>query len=608
MAKQVDQFSTLENFRETFNQVSTDVGDVSGLRTTSQGTLVDAVNSIEDKSFFFQEFIFIATSGQQVFSGLDINGNELEYKKDRLQVYIQRDHQLKDDDYTIGGFGVLSANTYSQITLTSGATAGDKITVYSYTGSYLGVADSGVATGFFNQTSENVIYNNNDSGIIFNETSINATTTLSTSAKIEFDGNVYHQDNVTLASGKTLTAPTLTDGTMSINSGAITSATTGSFSGNVAVGSLTSSGDVAGTTGTFSSAVSGTTGTFSSAVSGTTGTFTGNLSTTANLTVNGNVDLGNASGDTISLTGSVDSDIISDTNNTRALGSSSKRWSTVYSTDLNATGTSTLSTVDINGGNIDGTVIGSSTAAAITGTLITASTNFAGDLTGDVTGTVSSIANHDTGDLTEGSNLYYTDTRVNSAFDTRLATKDTDDLTEGSNKYFTDARVSTRTDTILNHSNHTNITVSKVGDELRLSATEDNLANNTADDLSDINYTTNPTAGQILAWDASAGYWEPVDPSNTTDNVSEGSNNKYFSDDRMNAIIDVASSSGLVKTYVDNANGGADDPLDGTITIDLNTSDGITINSNSVQLDYETVSSAPTQVGGTSTGHLWFVI
>ena len=62
------------------------------------------------------------------------------------------------------------------------------------------------------------------------------------------------------------------------------------------------------------------------------------------------------------------------------------------------------------------------------------------------------------------------------------------------------------------------------------------------------------------------------------------------------------------KTYVDNANGGADDPLDGTITIDLNTSDGITINSNSVQLDYETVSSAPTQVGGTSTGHLWFVI
>ena len=40
-----------------------------------------------------------------------------------------------------------------------------------------------------------------------------------------------------------------------------------------------------------------------------------------------------------------------------------------------------------------------------------------GDLTvptviGNVTGTVSSLSNHDTGDLSEGSNLYYTDARV----------------------------------------------------------------------------------------------------------------------------------------------------------------------------------------------------
>ena len=597
MAKLVDQFSTLENFRKTFNEVSIDVGDIRGLRTTSQGNIVDAVNSIEDKSFFFQEFIFIATSGQTTFSGTDSFGNTLEFKKDRLQVYVERDHQIKDDDYTIGGFGVLSGNTYSQITLATGATVGDKITVYSYTGSYLGVADSGVANGFFNQTAENVIYNNNNSGIIFNETSINATTTLSTSAKIEFDGNVYHQDNVTLASGKTLTAPTLTDGTMSINSGAITSATTGSFSGNVAVGSLTSSGDVSGTTGTFSSAVSGT-----------TGTFTGNLSTTANLTVNGNVDLGNASSDTITLTGSVDSDIISDTNNTRALGSSSKRWSTLYSTDLNATGTSTLTTVDINGGNIDGTVIGSSTAAAITGTLITASTNFAGDLTGDVTGTVSDISNHNTGDLTEGSNLYYTDTRANSAFDIRLATKNTGNLAEGSNLYFTNERVDDRVNALLTAGSNIQLSYDDNAGTLTVSATEDNLANNTLDDISDVNYTTTPSAGQILAWDDSAGYWEPVDPSNTTDNVSEGSNNKYFSDDRMNAILSVASNKGLVKTYVDNADGGADDPLDGTITIDLNTGDGLKVSSNTVQLDYETTSTAPTQVGSTSTGHLWFVI
>ena len=601
MAKLVDQFSTLEDFRTTFNEVSTNVGDVSGLRTTSSNTLVDAVNSIEDKSFFFQEFVFIATSGQQVFSGADSFGNTLEFKKDRLQVYVERDHQIKDDDYSIGGFGVLSGNTYSQITLTTGATTGDKITVYSYTGSYLGVADSGVATGFFNQTAENVIYNNNDSGIIFNESSINATTTLSTSAKIEFDGNVYHQDNVTLASNKTLTAPTLTDGTMSINSGAITSATTGSFSSNVGVGSLTSSGDVAGTTGTFSSSISATSGTLSQ-----------NLTVSGNTTLNGNIDLGNASSDTITLTGSVDSDIISDANNTRALGSSGNRWSDLYAVDINASGTSTLTTVDINGGNIDGTTIGGTTAAAITGTtiggtVITASTNFVGNLTGDVTGTVSSIANHDTGDLAEGSNLYYTSTRANSDFDTRLATKDTSNLAEGSNLYFTNERVDDRVNALLTAGSNITLSYDDNANTLTVSATEDNLANNVLSDLSNVS-SQSPNTGQVLAWDGSAGEWEPVDPSNTTDNVSEGSNNKYFSDDRMNAILSVASNKGLVKTYVDNADGGADDPLDGTITIDLNTGDGLKVSSNTVQLDYETTSTAPTQVGSTSTGHLWFVI
>lgn len=63
--------------------------------------------------------------------------------------------------------------------------------------------------------------------------------------------------------------------------------------------------------------------------------------------------------------------------------------------------------------------------------------NVTGDLTGDVTGTVSSISNHDTDSLSEGSsNLYYTSAR----FDTRLATKTTDNLTEGSNQYYTNAR------------------------------------------------------------------------------------------------------------------------------------------------------------------------
>jgi hypothetical protein len=83
-----------------------------------------------------------------------------------------------------------------------------------------------------------------------------------------------------------------------------------------------------------------------------------------------------------------------------------------------------------------GTFTGASTGALsiTTGTLVA-------NLEGAVTGTVSSLSNHDTGDLAEGSNLYWTTARGNSNFDTRLATKDTDDLSEGStNQYYTNAR------------------------------------------------------------------------------------------------------------------------------------------------------------------------
>jgi hypothetical protein len=64
----------------------------------------------------------------------------------------------------------------------------------------------------------------------------------------------------------------------------------------------------------------------------------------------------------------------------------------------------------------------------------------------------------DTDDITEGTNLYYTDARANSAFDTRLATKDTDDLSEGTtNLYYTDARVNSAFDTRLATKTTTNL-------------------------------------------------------------------------------------------------------------------------------------------------------
>lgn len=50
------------------------------------------------------------------------------------------------------------------------------------------------------------------------------------------------------------------------------------------------------------------------------------------------------------------------------------------------------------------------------------------------------LATKSTSDVSEGTNLYYTQVRVDSDFDARLATKSTANLSEGSNLYYTDAR------------------------------------------------------------------------------------------------------------------------------------------------------------------------
>ena len=63
-----------------------------------------------------------------------------------------------------------------------------------------------------------------------------------------------------------------------------------------------------------------------------------------------------------------------------------------------------------------------------------------GNFIGNVTGQVSTLSNHNTGGLSEGTNKYYTSTRVDSDFDARLATKNTGNLTEGGNLYYTTAK------------------------------------------------------------------------------------------------------------------------------------------------------------------------
>ena len=135
MAKTVDQFSTIEDFRQKYNELAIDVGDKSGLRTTSSATVIDALNSLEDKSFFFQEFVYTATGSQTVFTGADTFDNTLLLRKNRLQAYKNGVLLLESTDYTVTEPD--GAGNFDSLTLVSAASAGDKIVIYAFTGSYL---------------------------------------------------------------------------------------------------------------------------------------------------------------------------------------------------------------------------------------------------------------------------------------------------------------------------------------------------------------------------------------------------------------------------------------------------------------------------------------
>jgi len=106
-------------------------------------------------------------------------------------------------------------------------------------------------------------------------------------------------------------------------------------------------------------------------------------------------------------------------------------------------------------GTVDTDALTVSANATVGGTLgVTGILTATGGVTGNVTGTVSDVSNHDTGDISEGSNLYYTDARARSAISATgslsyvpatgvmsFTQGDTDTVAEGStNLYYTDAR------------------------------------------------------------------------------------------------------------------------------------------------------------------------
>lgn len=549
MAKTVDNFSTIEDFRKTYNELAFDVGDISGLRDAlksgNNDTLVDAVNVLEDKQFFFQEFVYAVgtggvVAGQASFSGADAFGNSLIYKDEKIQVFKNEDHLRENIDYIVSGS--TGTGSFETIILqgdyASGQSkqmaSGDQLIIYSFTGAFIGTNIQGEVASFFQKSAENTIYNTNANGVILNGDNSSATTTLESGFTLQLAGKTFAEDDViSTVAGKKVQFPTITDGTASLSSGSLTSAVNGTFSGTVQAEQLTTTDDLS---------------------VGDDASIGGNLTVTGNASVNGNTTLGDNASDTITFTGKAASNLRPDTNNAYSLGLSSLKWSNVHATtftgDLsgNATGNLTgqvlsgagQTIIDHGSNGTDATARLSSIKSPSDGT-----TTVLDVATGALTGTVSSISNHTTANLTENTNLYFTNARA-------------------------DARIAAAS----------------------ISA------------LSDVGSVSGASAGQILAFDSN-GDLVVANNSTTTDSTSEGTN-KYFTDSRVNDVI--VAGNGLAKAFNDGSNN-----LDGTTTLSVNTQNGVKINSDNVELDYSVITDSDLSGGlpsgsGKEIGHLFFLI
>jgi hypothetical protein len=90
----------------------------------------------------------------------------------------------------------------------------------------------------------------------------------------------------------------------------------------------------------------------------------GNLTVTGNATISGNLTFGDADTDTVSFSADVVSNILPDVTNTYDLGSTTKQWRDLYIDGTANIDSLVADTADINGGTIDSTIIGGTTAAA----------------------------------------------------------------------------------------------------------------------------------------------------------------------------------------------------------------------------------------------------
>ena len=244
MSNSINNNQTLEEFRLAYNDLVDEVGGIGTLRTSQKGSLVDAVNSIVDQFFFFQDFEYTGsngTSSNRTFSGDDNFGNSLNYSVNRLLVFKNGVLLRSGTDY--------AATNGTSITLTSSAANSDIIRVSSFTGSYEGT--SGATQALQTQwlrTGGGAIYNHNTSGgVVINSDDTGVVTTPASGYGIQLESS---GSNIFLNAGGT-SNEVFINGNLDLTSGAqiqingsqITSSALSGFTADVR-SKLSASGDI----------------------------------------------------------------------------------------------------------------------------------------------------------------------------------------------------------------------------------------------------------------------------------------------------------------------------------------------------------------------------
>ena len=188
MANSISNNQTLEEFRQSYNDLIDEVGGIGSLRTSQKGSVVDAVNSIVDQYFFFQDFEYNGSSASddphRTFSGNDNFSNSLNYSVNRLLVFKNGVLLRNGTDY--------SATNGTSVVLTSGVADGDIIRITSFTGSYEGTASTGSSgsTTQWTRTGAGAIYNHNTSGgVVINSDDSGIVTTPASGVGIQLESD-----------------------------------------------------------------------------------------------------------------------------------------------------------------------------------------------------------------------------------------------------------------------------------------------------------------------------------------------------------------------------------------------------------------------------------